>query len=139
LPARAYYRDEVVGIDRATRQVLCRNRPPVPYDAALDQHRLDAAAGPGGGRRRARGAGQADPPLQRTLAGPAGARAQHPGATTIALVGAGAGGVELTLAMQYRLRNELLALGRDPDDLMFHLFSPGRESCPRTTPGCAGI
>jgi hypothetical protein len=43
-----YYRDEVVGIDRATRQVLCRKRPPVPYDAALDQHRLDAATGPGG-------------------------------------------------------------------------------------------
>jgi selenide,water dikinase len=28
-----YYRDEVVGIDRAARQVLCRKRPPVTYDA----------------------------------------------------------------------------------------------------------
>ena len=26
------YRDEVIGIDRVNRKVLCRNRPPVPYD-----------------------------------------------------------------------------------------------------------
>ena len=26
------YRDEVIGLDRANRKVLCRNRPPVPYD-----------------------------------------------------------------------------------------------------------
>ena len=26
------YRDEVVGIDRVGKKVLCRNRPPVPYD-----------------------------------------------------------------------------------------------------------
>src|SRR5690606_20194985 len=28
-----YFHDEVTGIDRAARKVLCRNRPPVPYDA----------------------------------------------------------------------------------------------------------
>ncbi|MDP2135516.1 MAG: hypothetical protein Q8J99_18085, partial [Sulfuritalea sp.] len=27
-----YYRDEVIGIDRAARKVICRNRPPVAYD-----------------------------------------------------------------------------------------------------------
>jgi selenide,water dikinase len=27
-----YFRDEVVGIDRAQRKVLCRTRPPLPYD-----------------------------------------------------------------------------------------------------------
>ena len=26
------YRDEVIGLDRSGTQVLCRNRPPVPYD-----------------------------------------------------------------------------------------------------------
>lgn len=26
------YRDEVIGLDRVNRKVLCRNRPPVPYD-----------------------------------------------------------------------------------------------------------
>jgi selenide,water dikinase len=43
------------------------------------------------------------------------------------VVGAGAGGVELTLAMQYRLRRELQTLGRDPDELRMHLFSADRE------------
>jgi selenide,water dikinase len=28
-----YVRDEVTGIDRAARKVLCRNRPPLAYDA----------------------------------------------------------------------------------------------------------
>jgi NAD(P)H-nitrite reductase large subunit len=27
-----FYRDEVIGLDRDQRQVLCRDRPPVPYD-----------------------------------------------------------------------------------------------------------
>ena len=27
-----FFRDEAVALDRAARRVLCRNRPPVPYD-----------------------------------------------------------------------------------------------------------
>ncbi len=118
-----YYRDEVVGIDRAARKVLCRNRPPVPYDA------LSINIGSTPQLARVAGAAEHAVPvkpirrfnerwlalLERVV--------QHPGATTIAVVGAGAGGVELTLAMQYRLRKELLALGRDPDELRFHLYS----------------
>jgi hypothetical protein len=52
---------------------------------------------------------------------------QHAGRTVIAVVGGGAGGVELTLAMQHRLGNELKALGRDPRELEFHLFTRDRE------------
>jgi selenide,water dikinase len=118
-----YYRDEVVGIDRAARQVICRHRPPVSYDALSinigSTPRLDQVVG----------ASEHVVPVkpirrfnERWLALLERVR-QHPGATTIAVVGAGAGGVELTLAMQYRLRNELIAQGRDPDDLHFHLFS----------------
>ena len=118
-----YYRDEVVGIDRTARKVLCRNRPPVPYDA------LSINIGSTPQLARVAGAAEYAVPvkpirrfnerwlalLERVV--------QHPGKTTIAVIGAGAGGVELTLAMQYRLRNELQALGRDPDELHFHLFS----------------
>jgi selenide,water dikinase len=131
-----YLRDEVIGIDRAERKVLCREHPPVSYDALS----INIGSTPQLGRargRRARGAGEADPPLQRALAGAVRARARPRRATTIAVVGAGAAGVELTLAMQYRLRNELKALGRDPDELHFHLFSAEPSSCRHTMPPCA--
>lgn len=50
--------------------------------------------------------------------------------TTIAVVGAGAGGVELLLAMQYRLRAEIRANGRQPGLLRFHLFTSSAQILP---------
>ena len=44
------------------------------------------------------------------------------GVLRVAVVGAGAGGVELLLAMQYRLQREFVALGRDINLLQFHLL-----------------
>jgi selenide,water dikinase len=118
-----YYRDEVVGIDRAERQVLCRDHPPVSYDAVS----INIGSTPQLGQ--VPGAAEHAVPVkpirrfnERWLALFARVRA-HAGTTTIAVVGAGAAGVELTLAMQHRLRGELKALGRDPDELHFHLFS----------------
>jgi selenide,water dikinase len=118
-----YYLDEVIGIDRASRRVLCRHRPSVPYDA------LSINIGSTPQLAQVAGAGEHALPVkpirhfnERWLA-LLDRVCQQPGAKTIALVGAGAGGVELTLAMQYRLGRELLALGRDPEALRFHLFS----------------
>jgi selenide,water dikinase len=54
----------------------------------------------------------------------------HAGITTVAVVGAGAGGVEMALAMQYRLRRELGAQGRDPDELRMHLLTAGPTILP---------
>ena len=52
------------------------------------------------------------------------ARAQtQPGSMHIALVGGGAGGVELILAMHQRLRHELSLLDKDPNTLKFSLFT----------------
>ncbi len=125
-----YYRDEVIGIDRAARKVLCRHRPPVAYDVLSinigSTPHLDDVAGasehavPVKPIRRFNERWLAL--LERVC--------RHAGATTIAVVGAGAGGVELMLAMQYRLRKELVALGRDPDELRFHLFSAEAEILP---------
>ena len=125
-----YYRDEVAGIDRGERRVLCRRRPPVPYDLLSinigSTPRLGQVPG---------AAAHAVPvkPIrrfnERWLALFERVR-RHPGTTTIAVVGAGAAGVELTLAMQYRLRRELLALGRHPDELRFHLFSAEAQILP---------
>jgi hypothetical protein len=64
-----YYRDEV-DRHRPRRAPGALPRPPAgQLRRRLDQHRLDTATRPGAGRRRTRGAGEADPPLQRTLAG----------------------------------------------------------------------
>jgi selenide, water dikinase len=118
-----YVRDRVIGIDRAQQKVMCANRPPIAYDLCS----INIGSTP----QVARVPGALDhavpvKPIQqfneRWLAVLDRVR-QHPGRTTVAIVGGGAGGVELTLAMQYRLRNELRALGRNPDDLEFHLFT----------------
>ena len=117
------FKDEVVGIDRVNKKILCRNRPPVPYD----QLSINIGSTPQlGGVPGASDYAVAVKPIQRFndrwLALLDRVKKQ-PGKTTIAVVGAGAGGVELLLAMQYRLRNELTALNRNPDDLAFHLFT----------------
>jgi selenide, water dikinase len=129
------YRDEVVGLDRVNKKVLCRNRPPVPYD------QLSINIGSTPQLAQVPGATEnaiAVKPIQRfndrwlSLLD----RVKHrPGKLTIAVVGAGAGGVELLLAMQFRLRNELLALSRDPDDLAFHLFTNAATILPTHNSG----
>ncbi len=125
-----YYRDEVVGIDRAARQVICRGRPPVPYDAlSINIGSTPQLGGVPGATEHAVPVKPIRRFNERWLALFERVRS-HAGTTTIAVVGAGAGGVELTLAMQYRLRKELTAQGRDPDELRFHLFSAETEILP---------
>ncbi len=122
-----YYQDEVIGIDRENRRVLCRNRPPLGYD------RLSINIGSAPAMDRVAGADEYAIPVkpirrfnERWLA-MLERVCRQPGPSTIAVVGAGAGGVELTLAMQYRLRRELQLRGRDPDDLHFHLLSADHD------------
>lgn len=129
------YHDEVVGIDRANRKVLCRNRPPVPFDVlSINLGATPQAHGVPGALDHA----VAVKPIARfndrwlALLN----RVQHhSGTTTVAVVGAGAGGVELLLAMQYRLRGVLQSLGRNPDELVFHLFTDGSTILPTHNAG----
>ncbi|MBE0619521.1 MAG: selenide, water dikinase SelD [Burkholderiales bacterium] len=120
-----YFRDEALGLDRDAGKVLCRNRPPVPYD------QLSINIGSTPQMSHVAGANEHAVPVkpingfnERWQLLLARVR-NHAGTTRIAVVGGGAGGVELTLAMQYRLRNELRALGRNPDELSFHLLTRG--------------
>lgn len=117
-----FYRDEAIGIDRHSKRVRCRNRPDVPYDL------LSINIGSSPRVSDVDGAEQHAVPVkpingfnQRWLS-LLGRIEAHDGPMTVAVVGAGAGGVELTLAMQYRLRKELEQRGKDPDQLHFHLF-----------------
>jgi selenide,water dikinase len=114
---------EATGIDRSTRRVLLRDRPSIAYDV------LSINIGSTPQVQQVPGAQAHAVPVkpiyqfnQRWLALLERTR-QHTGPTTIAVVGGGAGGVELCLAMQHRLRNELTAQGRDPKAITFHLFA----------------
>ncbi len=129
------FKDEVIGIDRANKKVICRNRPPVPYD----QLSINIGSTPQlGGVPGAADHAVAVKPIQRfndRWVALVERVKKHAGKTTIAVVGAGAGGVELTLAMQFRLRNELTALGRNPDELSFHLFTSSATILPTHNAG----
>ncbi|MEX2239206.1 MAG: selenide, water dikinase SelD [Burkholderiales bacterium] len=125
-----FLRAEALGLDRGAGRVLCRERPPVAYDWLSinigSTPQMDGVAG-----------AQAHVvPVKPIHAFDARWRLllervrKHAGTTRIAVVGGGAGGVELTLAMQYRLRNELRASGRDPEELGFHLLTQDADILP---------
>ncbi|TCO75516.1 selenide, water dikinase SelD [Chromatocurvus halotolerans] len=125
-----FFRDEAVGLDLAGQRVFCRGRPAVPYD------QLSINIGSTPQVSEVPGASKNAVPVKpinqfndRWLALLERIR-EHPGATRVAVVGGGAGGVELTLAMQYRLRRELREAGRDPDELAFHLFTSSHRVLP---------
>jgi selenide, water dikinase len=129
------YRDEVIGIDRASQKVLCKNRPPVPYDQlSINIGSTPQLQGVPGAAEHA----VAVKPIRnfndRWVALLERVKT-HVGKTTIAVVGAGAGGVELLLAMQFRLRNELKQLGRNPDELQFHLLTSSETILPTHNAG----
>lgn len=125
-----FFHDDVVGLDRATGHVLCRHRPPVPYDlCAINTGATPQVAKVPGACEHALPVKPIQQFNARWLALLAQVR-QRPGRHTVAVVGGGAGGVELALAMQFRLRNELQALGRDPNGLVMHLLTRDAEVMP---------
>ncbi|MEZ5657706.1 MAG: selenide, water dikinase SelD [Burkholderiaceae bacterium] len=130
-----YIHDSVIGIDRSARLIRLANRPPLPYDIASinigSTPRIDLVPGAAGVAVPVKPINQFN---ARWLALLERVRS-HAGAMRIAIVGAGAGGVEMTLAMQYRLRRELAALGRDPDNIGFLLYSASETILPTHNPG----
>ena len=133
-----FYHDAVVGIDRERQRVLCRDRPPVPYDL------LSINIGSTPQVQQVEGAQALAVPVkpiaqfnQRWLA--LLDKALHwpvqRGPMTVAVVGGGAGGVELVLSMQYRLRRELKAMGRNPEALRFVLLTSSDTVLPTHNPG----
>jgi selenide,water dikinase len=114
--AARLYHAEVVGLDLANRQVLCRGRPPVRYDLlSLDVGSRPGAEGVPGVVEHA----LAVRPVDRFLAGWERVQARalaSAGPYRLVFVGAGAGGVELLLSARHRLRERLRAVGRSPED-----------------------
>lgn len=124
-----FLHDEVVGIDTDNKVVLCRERPPVAFDVLS----LNIGSTPGLRVPGAKGTVIPVKPIDgfwpqwevlrdRCL--------QRRNETHIGVVGGGAGGVELLLSVQYRLRWLLGSQGRSSSHLHFHLATMGKEILP---------
>ncbi|MFB6358102.1 MAG: FAD-dependent oxidoreductase, partial [Thiohalorhabdaceae bacterium] len=125
---------EASGLDLESGRILCAGRPPVAYDLlSLDiGSRPDTGSVPGA-------AEHAIPvkPIDRWLAQWDTVKARavaSGGAYRVAVVGAGAGGVELVLAVRHALRGEVAAGGGDPDRLRLDLVSADETVLPTFNP-----
>src|SRR6266545_991021 len=124
------YQDELVDVDLAGRRVICRHRPPVPYDLlSLNIGSTPNTAGVPGASEHAIPVKPIDGFLRRFEALQARVLARR-GRARIALVGAGAGGVELLLSVEHRLRRDVSLAGFDPAALSFVLVSDTIEILP---------
>mgnify|MGYP003386251026 CR=1 FL=1 len=127
------YHSEVTGLDLAAKTVLCDNRPPVPYDVLSVNIGSTPAASVSGVTDHAIPVKPIDGFLARFTAARDRVIAQR-GRSTIAVVGAGAGGVELILAMQRRLMRDVAAAGGDAAALSFKLITSSAEVLPSLPP-----
>ena len=117
-----FYHDEAVGLDLANRRVLCRHRLPVSYDVVS----IDIGVTP---IQRVEGAADHAVPIKpiTTLVSRwerlrERVRRQG-GGLRIGVVGAGAAGIELTLAIQHALQETSSSAGHHGEVPDFHLFS----------------
>ena len=113
------YHDEVVGLDLAERRVICRGRPPVPYDVLSIDIGVTPALTTTGAADHAVPVKPITGLVERWERLRDRVRA-NPTALRIGVVGAGAAGVELTLAIQHALAQA--GSPRSPTPV-FHLFS----------------
>lgn len=120
-----FVRDEVVGIERGRKRVLCLGREPLDYDLlAINTGSAPRMAETPGAAEHAVGVKPIDGFAARWEAILDRVRARD-GVRSIAVVGGGAAGVEVVLAIQHRLRAEIGAGGRDPRAIALHLLSAG--------------
>ena len=113
------YHTAATGLDLAGRRVVCRDRPPVPYDLlSIDIGSTPAIADVPGAAEFATPVKPIGEFVARWRAIATRVLATDK-PLRIALIGAGAGGVELTLAIQHRLARELAARGDGDADTRF--------------------
>ena len=116
------FHDAVVGLDLANRKVLCRDRPPVAYDVVSIDIGATPALAVAGSREHA----VPVKPISRLVARWERLKERVRASDRrlrVGVVGAGAAGVELTLAIQHALRRRGTHDGGDAEAPEFHLFS----------------
>jgi len=124
------FHDTAIGIDTKNKQILCENRPSVSYDLLSINigSRPEIATVPGATKFTTpvkpinRFVDRWHQLVQRVL--------EQNGPHRIAVVGAGAAGVEILLAIQFRLRQLLDQHQRSNEQLEFHLISKSKQIMP---------
>jgi selenide, water dikinase len=128
------YHSEVTGLDLAGKRVLCDDRAPVPYDVlSLNIGSTPSAQDVPGVAVRAIPV----KPIDSFIAHFEAARARilaAGGHARVGVIGAGAGGVELILAIHHRLTRELRVAGHDPRNATFSLITLSAELLPSMPP-----
>ena len=122
------FHDTATGLDLGGRRVLCRDRPPVPYDVVSIDVGITPALDVPGAREHAVPVKPIGSLVARWERLRERVRAS-PDRLRLAVVGAGAAGVELTLAIQHALGRLAAAGARFPEPA-FHLFGAGGQALP---------
>jgi selenide, water dikinase len=124
------YHDEAIGLDLDAQSIYCRGRPPVKYDIVSmnigSTPQTSGVPGADGNVVPVKPINQFishwQSMIDRVLARNSGVR--------IGVVGTGAGGVEILLAVKHRLRRALLERGRTDDHIEYYLFGDTGEILP---------
>jgi selenide,water dikinase len=128
------YHSEVIGLDLAAKCVICRDRPPVPYDV------LSINIGSTPSARQIPGAAEHAIPVKPIDGFIARFETAHTrvlkarGRARIGVVGGGAGGVELLLSLHRRLTRDVAVAGFDAANLTFTLITESDEILPSFPP-----
>ena len=120
----SFIRARALGLDPDRRLLLCEGRPQLPFDLLS----INTGAAPSQEIKGERERILTVKPIHDLLAkfDRLRQRLRNPkGIVHIAVVGAGASGVELAMAARLRLRREFSEKGLDPDRLHFAIFSAG--------------
>jgi len=121
--AARLYHAEVEGLDLQQQLVFARGRPPVPYDLlSINTGSRPSSLGVQGAEQHAIAVKPIDSFLQQWQALSERVLASS-GRFEVAVVGGGAGGVELLLSVQYRLQQLLREAGDEPARLQFTLYT----------------
>lgn len=129
-----FYRAAVDAIDPVASQISCIGRPPVAYDLlSIDSGSTPSHFGISGAQSHATPI-KPVPVFLQHLEGLETALSQHNGAHHIAIIGGGAGGTELCLALRHRLRSRISANGGNPDRLRFSIISNNASLLPQHAP-----
>lgn len=130
-----FYGAAVTGIDPEARLIICEGRPPVSFDLlSIDIGSTPSQFGIYGAASHALPVKPWNDFLLHLARIETFIR-QTKGAVRILIVGGGAGGTELCLSLNHRLKTSMAASGDNPDRLQFSLISNTAVLLPNHAPG----